>query len=249
MSKQSIAFLKTQNFLQTYPIILFFQHNNLSVNQWLNLRIQLKNLQVAKTTELGKIEECKTLIEQSSNETDILVLKNTLIENLLIQEKFSNIHKFTSLFQGPCFALGFSNSSQISDILKITKQTTPIFLLGGIYNNQLVNHLDISTILQLDEKVHEVLITNLNQGIQLHNVLLTPIQNSCMQLDQVAQNLLHCLDVLKLKHQGDLYCLYLKIKSQSNRRFPYGYLVTTSLQLLPTLWDFFPKNFRNILDH
>ena len=238
MSKQSIAFLKTQNFLQTYPIILFFQHNNLSVNQWLNLRIQLKNLQVVKTTELGKIQE-----------TDILVLKNTLIENLLIQEKFSNIHEFTSLFQGPCFALGFSNSSQISDILKITKQTTPIFLLGGIYNNQLVNHLDIKKILQLDEKVHEVLITNLNQGIQLHNVLLTPIQNSCMQLDQVAQNLLHCLHVLKLKHQGDLYCLYLKIKSQSNRRFPYGYLVTTSLQLLPTLWDFFPKNFRNILDH
>ena len=225
MSKQSIAFLKTQNFLQTYPIILFFQHNNLSVNQWLNLRIQLKNLQVVKTTELGKIQE-----------TDILVLKNTLIENLLIQEKFSNIHEFTSLFQGPCFALGFSNSSQISDILKITKQTTPIFLLGGIYNNQLVNHLDIKKILQLDEKVHEVLITNLNQGIQLHNVLLTPIQNSCMQLDQVAQNLLHCLHVLKLKHQGDLYCLYLKIKSQSNRRFPYGYLVTTSLQSPNTFW-------------
>ena len=65
MSKQSIAFLKTQNFLQTYPIILFFQHNNLSVKQWLDLGIQLKNFQ----------------------DTDILVLKNTLIENLLAEQK------------------------------------------------------------------------------------------------------------------------------------------------------------------
>jgi ribosomal protein L10 len=189
MSKQSIAFLKTQNFLQAYPIIWFFQHNNLSVKEWLDLRIQLKNLQVDKATD------------QPTNLADILVLKNTLIENLLIQEKLSNIHHFTSLFQGPCFALGFSNSSQISDILKITKQTTSIFLLGGIYNNQFVNHLDIFKILQLDEKVHEVLITNLNKSTELHSVLSTPIQNSCMQLDQVAQNLLHCLHVLKLKHK------------------------------------------------
>lgn len=221
MSKQSIAFLKTQKFLQTYPTILFFQHNNLSVKQWLDFGIQLKSFQ----------------------DTGLLVLKNTLIENLLVQQKYSNKDNFISLFQGPCFALGFSNISQIKDILKITKQTTPIFLLGGIYNNQLINHLDISKILQLDEKVHEVLITNLNQSTRLHNILSTPGDKSCMQLDQVAQNLLHCLHVLKLKHQGTIYCLFLNIKSQSNRRFPYGYLVTTSLQLLPTLWDFYPKNF------
>ena len=180
MSKQSIAFLKTQNFLQTYPIILFFQHNNLSVKQWLDLGIQLKNFQ----------------------DTDILVLKNTLIENLLAEQKYSNRDNFVSIFQGPCFALGFSNLSQIKDILKITNQITPIFLLGGIYNNQLINHLDISKLLQLDEKVHEVLITNLNQGTQLHNILSTPVEKSCMQLDQVAQNRLHCLHVLKLKRQG-----------------------------------------------
>ena len=33
-----------------------------------------------------------------------------------------------------------------------------------------------------------------------------------------------------------IFIVYINIKSQSNRRFPYGYLVTTSLQLLNIFW-------------
>lgn len=176
MTKQSITFLKTQKFIRTYPNILFFQHNNLSVSQWFQLRTQFKNME----------------------NVNILLLKNTLIENVLLQENISN----PSLFQGPCFALGFSNSSQFSDIVKITRQEPTIVLLGGLIENQFLNHLDIAKILELDTRVHETFLTSLDQSTHLHNSLTDSLTSSVNQLDQVSWNLLQCLEFLKIKHQS-----------------------------------------------
>lgn len=223
MTKQNITFLKTQKFIRTYPNILFFQHNNLSVSQWFQLRTQFKTME----------------------SVNVLLLKNTLIQNVLLQQNVSN----PSLFQGPCFALGFSNSSQFSDIVKITRQKPTIVLLGGLVNNQFLNHLDIAKILELDTQVHETFLTSLNQSTHVHTSLTECLSNSVNQLDQISWNLLECLEFLKLKRSSVIYCLCLNIRSQSNRRFPYGYLVTTSLQLSPTLWDFSPYILRSILVH
>ena len=99
MIKQNITFFKTQKFIRTYPSILFFQHNNLSVSQWVRLRTQLKTLE----------------------NVNLLLLKNTLIHHVLAEENVET----PSLFQGPCFALGFSNFSQFSpfNILIPTAET------------------------------------------------------------------------------------------------------------------------------
>jgi ribosomal protein L10 len=223
MTKQNITFLKTQKFIRTYPNILFFQHNNLSVSQWFRLRTQLKTIE----------------------NVNLLLLKNTLIDNVLAQENVST----PALFQGPCFALGFSNSSRFPDIVKITRQEPTIVLVGGLFDNQFLNHLDIAKIVELDNRVHETLLTNFNQSSHLHEVLTNSLTNPVNQLNQVSWNLLECLEILKLKCQSDKYCLCINIRSQSNRRFPYGYLVTTSLQLSPTLWDLSLYNLRTILVH
>nr|UIO59451.1 ribosomal protein L10 [Chlorella desiccata (nom. nud.)] len=223
MIKQNITFLKTQKFIRTYPSILFFQHNNLSVSQWFRLRTQLKTME----------------------NVHLLLLKNTLITNVLAQENVSN----PSLFQGPCFALGTNSPSQFSDIVKITRQEPTIVLIGGLLDNQFLNHLDIAKILEVDTRVHETFLSNLNQSIYLDTILTDSLTSPVNQLDQVSWNLLQCLEVLKLKRQSDSYCLCINIRSQSNRRFPYGYLVTTSLQLSPTLWDFSLDNLGHILVH
>lgn len=181
MAKKSITFLKIENFLNTHPIILFFQHNNLSVKQWLDFRIQLKNFE----------------------NIDILVLKNTLIENLLAQLSTHEKNKLASLFQGPCFALGLSNSSQIQDVLKVINKKPTVFLLGGIFENQPLNHLDISKILELNFNVYPQFISNLDQSSQLYNVLSSPLNNTYKELNQVPYNLLQCLQILQLKKQGD----------------------------------------------
>jgi len=94
MTNQIVRVLKTGKFITKYPIILFFQHNNLSVKQWLLLRNQLKNIDGG----------------------ELLLFKNTIIENVLINKDLINSK---SIFQGPCFALGFSNFSQFNVIVKL----------------------------------------------------------------------------------------------------------------------------------
>jgi len=235
MKKQNITFLKTQKFIRKHPSILFFQHNNLSVSQWFRLRTQLKTMD----------HESNALCAEKHH-VNLLVLKNSLIDNVLVQENISNP---SSLFQGPCFALGFSNLSQFSDIIKITCQEPTIVLIGGLLKNQFLNHLDIAKFLKVDTGVHETFLSNLNQSIDMEKVLTGSITTPINQLDQVSWNFLQCLEILKLKRQGSSYCLYINIKSQSNRRFPYGYLVTTSLQLSLILWDFSRHNLGSFLVH
>ena len=216
MGNQNITFLKTQNFLRTYPNILFFQHNNLSVNQWFNLRVQLKK----------------------SENVEVLVLKNSIMNHVFVDSILTEKENFPSLFQGPCFAIGFLDSSRFQDILKTTLKGSSTFLLGGILNKKCINHLDVSKILQIDEKIHDVFLRNLNQGTQLDTLLTNSISNSYLQLNQISLNFLNCLEFIKFNKSTKVLSMYI-IRSQSNRRFPYGYLVTTSLQLLPIFWDFF----------
>lgn len=176
MIKHNIAFLKTQKFIRTYPSIVFFQHNNLSVSQWFRLRTQFKTL----------------------DSVNLLLLKNTLIENVLIQENVSN----PFLFQGPCFALGFSKFSQFSEIIKITRQEPTIVLLGGLIDNQFLNHLDIAKILEVDIRAHETFLRSIDQSTHLHEVLTTPLTSPVNQVDHIAWNLLQCLEFLKIERQG-----------------------------------------------
>jgi len=176
MVKQNITFLKIQKFIRSYPIILFYQHNNLSVKQWFDLRIQLKKE--------------KTI--------DLILLKNTLTENVLSYEDFSGKEKMESLFQGPCFAIGFSNPGHLQEILTLTNQQFPIFLVGGLLNNQFINHLDVSKIVTLDQNIYNLFIGNLNQGEYLNDVLSYPLSNSINDLNQISLNLINCLECLKL---------------------------------------------------
>jgi len=173
MIKQYITFLKTQKFIRTYPSILFFQHNNLSVSQWFRLRTQLKTME----------------------HVNLLLLKNTSIDNVLAQESIAT----PSLFQGPCFALGCSNLSQFPEVVKITRQEPTIVLIGGLLDNQFLNHLDIAKILKGDTRVHETFLSNLNQNVYVDKILTGSLTNPINQLNQVSWNLLQCLEILKLK--------------------------------------------------
>lgn len=187
MANQIVRVLKTEKFITKYPIILFFQHNNLSVKQWLLLRNQVKNIDGG----------------------ELLIFKNTIIENVLVNKNFADLK---SIFQGPCFALGFSDFSQFNNVLKLvnpshlkilfkTNQTSTIFLLGGLLNNQFINHLDIAKIAKLDSNVHKNLILNLNKTEQIYDVLQTSRYQPYNQLNKVFLNFIACLEIFKLKQK------------------------------------------------
>lgn len=195
MANQIVRVLKTEKFITKYPIILFFQHNNLSVKQWLLLRNQLKNI----------------------DGVELLLFKNTIIKNVLIKKNLINLQ---SIFQGPCFALGFSDFSQFHEILKLrnrsslkilfkTNQISTIFLIGGLLDNKFISHLDISKITKLDSNIYDNLVLNLNKSNQICHVLQTSLLYPYNQINQICSNFIECLEILKLKHKLDI--VYIQI--------------------------------------
>lgn len=183
MTSQNIPFLKTKKFIETYPNIALFQHNNLSVKQWSELRIELK-----------KIKNIR-----------LFVVKNNLIRTIYIDNK--NIGK---LFQGPCFAIGFFEEIQLQEILEFTKKFSNICLLGGMFGLEVVTHLDILKYVDLGNvSVYPNLLFQLSQNSKISLLLQNSI--NFQVLHEIPLNLIYCLEALKTK-QKDNYCICLNIR-------------------------------------
>lgn len=133
-TKKKIDLLKTYSFFDKYPIMMFFQHNNLSVTDWSNLR-----------TNISKITETK-----------ILITKNTIVEKVLLDnnknKNFSTTltdPKIKTLFQGPNFILGCQNLEQLELIWNDLKKNSNVIFVGGLFENQIITHLDLKKLLEL----------------------------------------------------------------------------------------------------
>lgn len=197
-AKQNITKKKIEKFFATYPRIFFLQHNNLSVPAWQKIRTQLAH----ETSE-------------------ILVLKNTAVENFL-GTKISQTVPFRStsvpsIFQGPCFALGISNTGCIKTILKILSHSSCCFLVGGIFDHQFLTHLDIAKLRHLNSGIYSNLLQNFQQSETLCGVLASSWILPETILPTISQDFLFCLHHLKntleqkqksilLKKDG-VYCL------------------------------------------
>jgi ribosomal protein L10 len=185
MANHNITFLQTEKFFQSYPIILLFQHNNLNVTEWSKLRIHL----------------------QEFDNTSIFLLKNTVAEQVLFNCAESKIElnsvnifnskKKINIFQGPSFGVGFFKQARVRDILKKTTLYSNVILIGGIINNQLINHLDIIKLSKLNKDIYSSFLINCHQSKVLHNLLRNSININVV--DQVLLDFLGCLELLKIR--------------------------------------------------
>ena len=173
MTNKKTTLLKTEKFISLYPNILFFQHMNLSVKQWSNLRVQLKQIE----------------------KTDLLLLKNSIIETTILKQTLPEKENLQKIFQGPCFAIGFFQHSQLSAIMTLLDKVSNIYLVGGIVNNTLVTHLDILKYLKLDDSIYQTLVSQFNQPQIFYNMIQTSLNFSILQKTQL--NLLHYLELSK----------------------------------------------------
>lgn len=191
MVQPPITFLRTKKFFQSYPIILFFQHNNLTVKEWAQLRREL----------------------QKSENTSLCILKNSVTEHLFFQSKvpepkFDSIKRVHSnskmtLFQGPCFAIGFLKMEMFQNILKLTTVVSNIILIGGFFNNTFVNHCDIRRLRELDKTIYTSLFLCCAQDHIFYESLKSSIDLRI--LNQTALQLIDCLETMKQKMSDLLY--------------------------------------------
>ena len=173
MTKKRIVILKTQTFFDTYPILLFVQHNNLSIKEWSQLRLELK----------------------AFKNISIYGLKNSIAANFINTYDTTNKYKSNFIFQGPCAVIGCLQQSDLHNVIHILKSTPKVIIVGATYNKEICTHLDIKKLCTLDSSVYVSVLQTLqlskNLSSQLENYLRFQI------LQQVTRNLLNCLYLIK----------------------------------------------------
>lgn len=111
------------------------------------------------------------------------------------QTKFvykSNLTKFPkTVFQGPTLMLGFVSLKQLQDIYEILNETPNFMFVGGLFQNQIINHLDLDKIVKLDSFVYENLLKKCLNCSELFFFLKNLINFKV--LTSVQENLLHVL--------------------------------------------------------
>ena len=191
-TKKKIDLLKTYSLLDKYPIILFFQHNNLSVTDWSKLR-----------TNVAKIKDTK-----------ILITKNSIVEKVLLDtNQNKNLStplnefmgtKIKTLFQGPNFILGCHNLDQLDMIWKYIKTTSNIIFVGGLFENQVITHLDLEKLLELKNYgvsknmlLQELLYNTLNINSSFMRLLKDSMNINSVTMIPIT--LLNCLNQIKIQ--------------------------------------------------
>lgn len=153
---------KIKNFIKQYPVLLIYQHNNLTVKQRIDLKKQLHSFPTIK----------------------ILTVKNNIISRVFlvehqkptIKEKTKTLN-FNNLLQGPVFLIGCENHEDIKNIWNIFKNSSNFLFLGGQSKNQIYTHLDIQKSIELNNKVYYELLNNIDQYMyyQIASSLLSPL--------------------------------------------------------------------------
>jgi ribosomal protein L10 len=173
MTKKTMAIYKTKNFFNTYPLMLFVQHNNLSVKEWSGLRMEIKQL----------------------DSVNMLILKNSIVENITFNPNMIDKNIIESLFQGPCLAIGCLELSQFRKITKIFQVTPKVLIIAAVLNKQLLTHLDLDKLLTLNTNIYNSLINEMSQSMNLCNIIQSPLNFQI--LDQIPKNLINCLYYIK----------------------------------------------------
>ena len=171
--RKNITILKTTEFFNAYPIMLFLQHNNLSVKEWSSLRIHLKQF----------------------DNVSMLLLKNSVIENIIVTENSQNKKILQSMFQGPCFAIGCFEFSQLIKVMELVKKNPKILTVGALLEKKILTHLDLNKIITLDNTVYKSLFNNFSQSSLFLNTLENSLNFQILQHKQ--RDLISCLSFLQ----------------------------------------------------
>lgn len=167
---QHMHALRTQRFFEMYPILLFFQHNNMSAAQWKRLK--------------------------STPNCAFLVIKNTHLAHYLAQ-RVESTTTYGHLFQGPCFLVGLEGSADIHVARTLDTLQLPIVFLGGYVEDQWMNHLDFQKYRSLDARVYSTCLDSMQTSTPCLQVLSAPSQTLLSNLQYHLVDLLQCLSLHK----------------------------------------------------
>lgn len=157
----------TKNFFNEFPIILIYQHNNLTVKQHITLK-----------TQLQKFENIKTL-----------TIKNSIVEK--IKKDKIILDKLENLLQGPLFFIGCHTMEEVQNIWNILNTIPGFLFVGSQFNKQIYTHLDIKKSLQLNKSIYIDFLNIISNTLNFENNIRYP---NLLQDNTIYNNVFFILD-------------------------------------------------------
>ena len=192
-------------FLDNNLLVLFFNYNHMSTEEWGVIKNQFSKIDKVNTlvvkNKIGyKVIE-KNINVNTTDTTDITditvgdvtgdvtggVKSNGKAQQSQCDEPNMGVRKekifenISTLFQGPTFLIGLYSPEQSKKVLHITKKEKKLIFVGGLYQEKQINHLDLDYLLKVEKGAHGHLLSTL-QSLLYVNPLKTHLFNLCYSL-------------------------------------------------------------------
>lgn len=168
--KKKIILQNIYQFLDKKQGVLFFNYNHINTQEWLIIKNQL-----------SKVKQVDTLVVKNRIGNHVITKKEqSLKERKQKGEQVQTglcMEKLSTLFQGPTFLIGINSPQEYEPVFSIIKKQKKCIFVGGLYQGQLVNHLDVEYLLKVEKSAY----TNFIKALQ-SLLYLTPITTNRVQL-------------------------------------------------------------------
>ena len=139
--KKKITSHNTSQFLEENLLVFFFNYNHINIQEWRAIK-----------TQLSKIKRVSKRVVKNQ------IANNVIKKKSVLNNKTSCVGRLGNLFQGPTFMIGMTTPQECEIFFNIIKKQKKLIFVGGIYQGQLINHLDLSSILKGEKVVYANLI-------------------------------------------------------------------------------------------
>ena len=139
--KKKITSSNTSQFLEENLLVFFFNYNHINIQEWRAIK-----------TQLSKIKSVSKRVVKNQIARDVIKKKS------VTGNKTESVGKLRTLFQGPTFMIGMTSPQECEIFFNIIRKQKKLIFVGGLYQGQLISHLDLSSILEGEKLVYANLI-------------------------------------------------------------------------------------------
>jgi len=168
-NKKKINKIKTETFLEKFPILFLLQQNNFTVSDWFDFKQKIQEIENQSDSKFNNLENGKKI--------GILNIKNSVFKKILQAStnaeisKSNSLSSISSILQGPNFIIGCENDAQLDFIWKCVRSNKKLVFISCLYQSQLINHLDLEILLKTNSSVYQTLIHQFDKKTELYSVL------------------------------------------------------------------------------
>ena len=184
--KNKIISHNIHNFLEVNLLVLFFNYNHISIEEWRIIKSELAKIEKVSTLVV-KNQIANTVIKKSKQYFTKDKKESTYIgskkkEEFEGSDTTQGMQKLSTLFQGPTFLMGITSLEKCNQVFDLTKKHKKLIFVGGLYQEQTINHLDLDYLLKVHKFVYPTLLSNIQYSLHFP-VITTPLVLLCNLLE------------------------------------------------------------------